>query len=298
VVESGETLTEALVREVLEETALTVEPVALAGHREVLVRDADQRVARHFVVLCFAARWISGEPVLKNVSFTAEPGMTVALLGATGSGKTTIINLIPRFYDASEGGVYIDGHDVRDVTLDSLRGQIGIVLQETNLFTGSVRDNIAFGRPHATLEEVVAAATAAAAHEFISGFPDGYETKVGERGTTLSGGQKQRIAIARALLLDPRLLILDDSTSSVDLLTESKIQKALDNLMQGRTSFVIAQRISTVRNADLILVLDKGQVVASGKHADLMEHNEIYAEIYHSQLVGDAEIEAAEAEGV
>jgi ATP-binding cassette subfamily B protein len=235
----------------------------------------------------------SSDPVLNKVSFTATPGQTVALLGATGSGKTTIINLIPRFYDVSEGAVTIDGHDIREVTLDSLRSQIGIVLQETNLFSGTIRDNIAFGRPNATDEEVFAAAQAAAAHDFIMSFPDGYQTAVGERGVTLSGGQKQRIAIARALILNPQLLILDDSTSSVDLLTEYRIQKALDNLMRGRTSFVIAQRISTVMNADQIIVLDKGQIVAHGKHVELMETSPIYAEIYHSQLVGDVEIDAA-----
>jgi ATP-binding cassette, subfamily B, multidrug efflux pump len=233
----------------------------------------------------------SSDAVLSNVSFVAEPGQTIALLGATGSGKTSIINLIPRFYDASEGAILIDGHDVRDVTLDSLRSQIGIVLQETNLFSGSIRDNIAFGRPDASLEEVQEAAKAAAAHDFIIGFPEGYDTPVGERGTTLSGGQKQRIAIARALLLNPHLLILDDSTSSVDLVTEYKIQKALDNLMAGRTSFVIAQRISTVLNASQIIVLDKGKVVAVGKHQDLLENSATYAEIYNSQLVSDVEIE-------
>jgi ATP-binding cassette subfamily B protein len=236
----------------------------------------------------------SGDPVLQEVSLDAQPGQTIALLGATGSGKTTIINLIPRFYDASEGQVLIDGHDIRDVTLDSLRSQIGIVLQETNLFSGTIRDNIAFGRPEASMDAVTEAAKAASAHDFIMTFPEGYDTPVGERGTTLSGGQKQRIAIARALLLDPRLLILDDSTSSVDLVTEYRIQKALDNLMHGRTSFVIAQRISTVLNADQILVLDKGQVVARGKHEELMENSPIYAEIYHSQLVGDAEVAETE----
>jgi len=235
----------------------------------------------------------SGEPVLRNVSLEAEPGQTIALLGATGSGKTTIINLLPRFYDPSQGKITIDGHDLRDVTLESLRAQIGIVLQETTLFTGSIRDNIAFGKPEATLEEVMEAAKAAAAHDFIREFPQGYDTPVGERGSTLSGGQKQRIAIARALLLNPRLLILDDSTSSVDLATEAKIQKALDKLMKGRTSFVIAQRISTVMNADQILVLDKGAIVASGKHADLLEDSPIYAEIYRSQLVADAQAETA-----
>jgi ATP-binding cassette subfamily B protein len=231
----------------------------------------------------------STTPVLQNVSFTAEPGQTIALLGATGSGKTSIINLIPRFYDPNEGRILIDGTDIRDVTLDSLRSQIGIVLQETTLFGGTIRDNIAYGKPDATLEEVIDAARSAAAHDFIMSFPQGYETPVGERGTTLSGGQKQRVAIARALLLNPRILILDDSTSSVDLATEAVIQRALTRLMKGRTSVVIAQRISTVINADQILVLDKGQIVASGKHADLLEDNPIYAEIYNSQLVGDVE---------
>lgn len=235
-----------------------------------------------------------GEPVLQDVSFVAEPGMTVALLGATGSGKTSIINLLPRFYDVSEGAVKIDGHDVREVTLESLRSQIGIVLQETNLFSGTIRDNIAFGRTEASMEEVIAAAKSAAAHDFIMTFPQGYETPVGERGTTLSGGQKQRIAIARALLMDPRLLILDDSTSSVDLVTEYRIQKALDLLMYGRTSFVIAQRISTVLNADMILVLEKGRIVAQGKHEDLMENSPIYAEIYSSQLVEDVQVDEAQ----
>ena len=230
----------------------------------------------------------SGEPVLKGVSFEALPGQTIALLGATGSGKSTIINLIPRFYDVTSGAVRIDGYDVRDVSLDSLRAQIGIVLQDTTLFSGTIRDNIAFGRPEASLDEVIAAAQAAAAHDFIMSFPDGYDTVVGERGTTLSGGQKQRIAIARALLMDPRILILDDSTSSVDLATEVQIQQALTRLMKGRTSFVIAQRISTVRNADLILVLDKGRIAAQGTHRELMENSPIYAEIYSSQLIEDA----------
>ena len=229
----------------------------------------------------------AGEPVLKNVSFNTLPGQVVALLGATGSGKTTIINLLPRFYDPTEGCITIDGHDLRDLSLQSLRAQIGIVLQETTLFLGTIRDNIAFGKPDATQEDIIAVAKAAAAHDFIMEFPDGYDTRVGERGTTLSGGQKQRIAIARALLLSPHILILDDSTSSVDLSTEAQIQDALDKLMKGRTSFVIAQRISTVMNADLILVMDKGEVVARGKHNELMEESEIYAEIYNSQLVGD-----------
>lgn len=228
-----------------------------------------------------------GAPVLDKVSFEAKPGQTIALLGATGSGKTSIINLLPRFYDPTDGRITIDGHDLRDVKLESLRAQIGIVLQETTLFSGSIRDNIAFGKPEATDDEIFAAAKAAAAHDFIMSFPERYDTPVGERGTTLSGGQKQRVAIARALLLNPRILILDDSTSSVDLGTEAVIQSALDKLMKGRTSFVIAQRISTVMNADQIIVLDKGKVAAIGKHSELLEENEIYAEIYTSQLLDD-----------
>jgi ATP-binding cassette subfamily B protein len=229
-----------------------------------------------------------GDYVLQDVSFEAQPGQTIALLGATGSGKTTIINLLPRFYDVTEGQVLIDDYDIRDIKLQNLRSHIGIVLQETTLFTGTIRDNIAFGRPDASMDDVIAAATAAAAHEFIMTFPEGYETRVGERGTTLSGGQKQRVAIARALLMNPRILILDDSTSSVDLATEYQIQQALNILMEGRTSFVIAQRISTVVNADQILVLDKGRIVARGIHEELMENSPIYADIYHSQLVEDA----------
>ncbi len=235
----------------------------------------------------------STDYVLRDISFQVQPGETVALLGSTGSGKTTIINLIPRFYDVTRGRVLIDGVDVRDVTLESLRRQIGIVLQETNLFTGTIRDNIAFGRPDASDAEIVAAAKAAAAHDFIVAFPEGYDTRVGERGATLSGGQKQRIAIARALLMDPRILILDDFTSNVDMATEAQILRALDRLMEGRTSFVIAQRISTVRRADQILVLDRGRLVAQGRHQELIETSPIYAEIYHSQLVEDAPVPAS-----
>lgn len=238
----------------------------------------------------------SGEAVLSEVDFEAQPDQTVALLGATGSGKSSIISLIPRFYDATEGRILIDGHDVRDVTLESLRSQIGIVLQDTTLFSGTIRENIAFGRPEATQEEVIAAAKAAAAHDFILGFPEGYQTLVSERGATLSGGQKQRLAIARALLMDPRILILDDSTSSVDLTTEAEIQDALRRLMRGRTSFVIAQRISTVLNADMILVLDRGRIAGRGRHEDLLESSEIYAGIYSSQLLDDAKPELAPVE--
>jgi ATP-binding cassette subfamily B protein len=238
----------------------------------------------------------SGEPVLKDVSFVAEPGQTIALLGATGSGKSTIINLIPRFYDVSEGRVTIGGYDVRDVTLDSLRAQIGIVLQESTLFEGTIRENIAFGCPNASLEAITEAAKVAEAHDFIMSFADGYESHVGERGVTLSGGQKQRIAIARALLLNPKILILDDATSSVDLATEYRIQKALERLMKGRTSFVIAQRIATVLNADQILILDKGEIVARGVHEELMASSEIYAQIYSSQLQDERELDTAAEE--
>ncbi len=242
----------------------------------------------------------STEPVLSDVTFEAQPGQTVALLGATGSGKSTIINLIPRFYDVSGGKITIDGFDLRDVTIESLRSQIGIVLQETTLFSGTIRDNIAFGKTNASQEEIEAAARAAAAHDFITSFPLGYDTPVGERGTTLSGGQKQRVAIARALLLSPRILILDDSTSAVDSVTEHEIQQALDKLMRPvdgppRTSFVIAQRISTVRRADQILVLDKGRIAAHGTHEELIEDSPLYAEIFASQLVDDAGATAAAA---
>ncbi len=235
----------------------------------------------------------SSEPVLSDISLTAEPGQTIALLGSTGSGKSTIINLIPRFYDVTEGQICIDGHNIREVTIESLRRQIGIVLQETTLFSGTIRDNIAFGRPEASDEEIIAAARAAAAHDFIETFPEGYDTLVGERGSTLSGGQKQRLAIARALLLDPRILILDDSTSSVDLNTEYLIQQALDTLMAGRTSFVIAQRLSTVVNADQIIVLENGRIADRGSHEELLERSPIYAEIYHSQLSENVRLDPA-----
>ncbi len=242
-------------------------------------------VAFHNVSFAYFGR----HSVLQDVSFEAQPGQVVALLGATGSGKTTVINLIPRFYDATAGTVTIDGHDVRQVTLQSLREQIGIVMQETALFATSVRENIALGRPDAPESEIIAAARAAEAHAFISAMPHGYDTRVGERGTTLSGGQRQRIAIARALLKDPRILILDDATSSVDTETEQLIQAALQRLMQGRTSFVIAQRLSTLRLADLILVLEHGRIVDRGTHEDLLRTSGVYAEIYYQQLRPGAE---------
>ncbi|MCX7837857.1 MAG: ABC transporter ATP-binding protein/permease [Anaerolineae bacterium] len=225
--------------------------------------------------------------VLDNITFEAKPGQVVALLGMTGSGKSTIINLIPRFYDVTLGRITIDGYDIRRVTLNSLRDQIGIVLQETMLFATTIRENIAFGRPDASEDEIIAAARAAQAHDFIMQTPHGYDTLVGERGITLSGGQRQRIAIARALLKNPRILILDDATSSVDTETERLIQLALEQLMRGRTSFVIAQRLATLRMADLILVLEKGRIAARGTHDELLRTSGLYAEIYHQQLRKD-----------
>jgi ATP-binding cassette, subfamily B, multidrug efflux pump len=240
----------------------------------------------------------SEQKVMDDISFEAEPNQTIAILGRTGSGKSSIINLIPRFYDATSGRVLVDDYDVRDVTLDSLRSQIGIVLQETTLFSGSIRENIAYGRPDATLEDVMEAAVIAQAHEFIQEMPEGYNTIIGERGIGLSGGQRQRVAIARALLLNPRILIMDDSTSSVDAETEYKIQQALEQLRQGRTTFVIAQRISTVRKADKIMLLDAGKLVALGTHQELLACCELYAEILESQLGGHAELVSAIEEAV
>jgi ATP-binding cassette subfamily B multidrug efflux pump len=238
-----------------------------------------------FEDVCFSYDGVDcGEAVLKDINLVAEPGQEIAILGATGSGKSSLIHLIPRFYEVKEGRVTLDGVDVRDIPLDALRAQVGIALQEAVLFSGTIRDNIRYGRPDATEEEVVEAAKAAQAHDFIVAFPDGYDTIVGQRGVNLSGGQKQRMAIARALLVQPQVLILDDSTSAVDVETESEIQAALDELMVGRTSFVIAQRISTVLNADKIVVLDKGRVAAIGTHAELMASSPIYQEIYESQL--------------
>ncbi|MFE0560739.1 ABC transporter ATP-binding protein [Paenibacillus sp. NPDC058910] len=224
------------------------------------------------------------KPVLHNISFNVQPGQTVAIMGATGSGKTSLVSLLPRLYDVTSGRIFIDGTDVRQIDLSALRERIGIVLQESILFTGTIRDNIRYGKADASDEEVVAAAKAAQAHEFISSMPEGYDTVLGQRGVNLSGGQKQRISIARALLLRPAILILDDSTSAIDMGTESRLQKELAQLMNGRTCLMIAQRISSVIDADLILVLDDGKLVAEGTHSELLASCELYQDIYQSQF--------------
>jgi ATP-binding cassette subfamily B protein len=225
---------------------------------------------------------------LKHIHLRVDPNQLVALIGPTGSGKTSLVNLIPRFYDVTEGSVLVDGVDVREMDLVTLRRQVGIVLQTSLLFSDTIKANIAYGRPEANMDEILAAARAAQAHEFIEGFTKGYDTIVGERGVTLSGGQRQRVAIARALLMNPRILILDDSTSSVDTQTEKLIQSALDTLMEGRTTFVIAHRLSTVRRADMILVMDQGRIVESGTHEELLARGGLYKEIHDLQLVDHA----------
>jgi ATP-binding cassette, subfamily B, multidrug efflux pump len=270
---------------------------------EVLDTEPDIRSGKEAVVLST----LRGEVEFRNVSLKyqdeknqslseinlkIERNRIVALIGPTGSGKTSLVNLIPRFYDVTEGALLVDGHDVREVDLISLRKQIGIVLQTSLLFSDTIRANIAYGRPEATEDEILAAAKAAQAHDFIEGFTKGYDTIVGERGVTLSGGQRQRVAIARALLMDPRILILDDSLSSVDTQTEKLIQSALDVLMEGRTTFVIAHRLSTVRRADMILVMDKGRIVECGAHAELLSAGGLYKEIHDLQLVQREEVVA------
>jgi len=229
-----------------------------------------------------------GRNVLRGVTFNVRSGQRVSLLGATGSGKSTLVNLIPRFYDVDSGKIQIDGVDVRDWDPEALRKRIGVVLQQTTLFSGTIRENIAYGRPEAHLDEVIAAAQAAQAHDFIMAMPQGYESAVEERGANLSGGQKQRLAIARALLISPGILILDDSTSAVDMETEAKIQTALDNLRTDCTTFIIAQRISSVLTADQIILLDHGQISAQGTHRELLSSSPIYREIYQSQM-GDGD---------
>lgn len=245
-----------------------------------------------FEGVSFHFNGINQAPVLRSVDLVAEPGQTIAILGATGAGKSSIVNLVPRFYDATDGRITWNDIDVRRIRQGDLLQQVGVVPQETILFSGTVRDNIRYGRPSASDDEVVAAAQAAQAHDFIANLPNGYDTRIEERGVNLSGGQKQRIAIARALLLRPAVLILDDSTSSVDVETETKIQNAMKDWAQDSTSFVVAQRISTVLRADKIIVIDDGQIVAQGAHNELMQTSEVYREIYASQLGEGARLEA------
>ena len=243
-----------------------------------------------------SAEYKKGTAVLHEVSFTAEPGKMIAIVGPTGAGKTTIINLLPRFWDVTGGAVTVDGIDVRAVTAESLRSQIGIVLQDSFLFSATVMENIRFGRPDATDDEVIAAAKLASVDTFVDRLPDGYQTVLGERGSGLSQGQRQLISIARAALANPRIMILDEATSSVDTRTERLIQRALNELLKGRTSFVIAHRLSTIRNADEVLVLDKGQIVERGRHEELLARKGFYYELYMSQFRRQAEMEGATTE--
>ena len=274
----------------------TVSRASSAGQRIYDVLDAESpvtqkpdavplpRVAGHVTFENVAVSYDEAGSAVRNINFQARPGQVIALLGGPGSGKSTIAHVIPRFYDVSEGRITIDGYDVRDVTLSSLRQNVGIVMQDVFVFAASMKDNIAYGLDDVDTEEVVRAAKVAQLHDFIEGLPDGYDSWVGERGITLSGGQRQRLAIARTILLDPPILILDDSTSSVDMATEFKLQQALDEVIRDRTTFVIAHRLSTVRRADLILALEDGEIVERGSHDELLELDGFYRSIHDMQL--------------
>jgi ATP-binding cassette subfamily B protein len=233
-------------------------------------------------------------PVLRNISFKVNPGERIAILGATGSGKTSLVYLIPRFYDVDSGNILIDGKDVRNYELSCLRRQIGLVLQDVFIFTGTIKDNIAFGKPDASNDEIVNAAKLARIHDFVKTLPEEYNTVVGERGVTLSGGQRQRLTIARALLANPKVLILDDALSFVDAKTETEIQEALEAAMKGKTSFIIAQRLSTIKNADKILVLDNGEIIEFGTHKELMAKDTLYRRIYETQFLEKAPLDIVE----
>ncbi len=260
---------------------LDAEPLVKEKPNAIRLEKVKGAVAFHNVTFGYDER----KPVLKNISFEVQPGQTVALLGGSGSGKTTLVNLISRFYDVNQGSITIDGVDIREVTLASLRSNVGIAQQDTFLYSATIRDNIAYGLPHAGMEQIEAAARAAQVHDFIQSLPKGYNTWVGERGVTLSGGEKQRVTIARSLLVNPRILILDDSTSSVDAETEHLILKALEKLIEGRTTFVITHRLSIIKNADLILMLEDGRISEQGKHDELMEMRGLYYRTYMGQEV-------------
>ena len=274
----------------------TISRASSAGQRLYDVLDAESpvtqkpdavplpRVAGHVAFENVSLSYDEAGSAVRNIDFEVQPGQIIALLGGPGSGKSTIAHLIPRFYDVSEGRITIDGYDIRDVTLSSLRHNVGIVMQDVFVFAASMKDNIAYGMDDVDMEQVVKAAKVAQLHDFIEGLPDGYDSWVGERGLTLSGGQRQRLAIARTILLDPPVLILDDSTSSVDMATEFRLQQALDEVIRGRTTFVIAHRLSTVRRANLILALDDGEIVERGTHDELLERNGFYRSIYDLQL--------------
>jgi ATP-binding cassette subfamily B protein len=238
--------------------------------------------------------YTTDRPVLRNISFRATPGERIAILGATGSGKTSLVYLIPRFYDINSGSVLIDGKDVKSYRLSTLRRQIGLVLQDVFIFTGTIKDNIAFSRPDASMEDIVSVAKLARIHDFITSLPEGYNTIVGERGVTLSGGQRQRVTVARALLVQPKILILDDALSFVDAKTEKEIQEALEEAMKGKTSFVIAQRLSTIKNADKIMVLDNGELAEFGTHEELMARSSLYRRIYETQFLETVPLKARE----
>jgi ATP-binding cassette subfamily B protein len=266
---------------------LDTEPVIMDAPNAIALRNVEGRV--RFEHVSFA--YDRGPEVLHEINIEAEPGKVTALLGATGSGKSTLLNLLPRFYDVTGGRITVDGRDVRDLRHLSLRRQIGFVLQDVFLFNATLRENIAFGVPHATEEQILAAAKVARLHDFAMSLPDGYDTWVGERGVTLSGGQKQRVAIARTILRDPRILILDDSTSSVDMETEYLIQEALEVVMRGRTTFVVASRLRTVKRADEILVLEHGRIVERGTHDTLLRAGGLYRRLYDVQLREQEEFE-------